>query len=91
MAQAAYCSAPLNVFPNPVISGTGSASFTLEKSADVVLNLHDITGKIIRRQTAEGSKGENAVLFDFKNVAAGLYILRIETELQSVNMKVVVK
>jgi photosystem II stability/assembly factor-like uncharacterized protein len=80
----------INIFPNPVSSGAALISFTLEKNSNVIFTLSDMSGRILGNQTKEGLKGENALVYNFKNISSGLYLLNLESGKQSVNMKVVV-
>lgn len=79
------------LFPNPVTSGAALTSFSLEKNSPVLITLSDMTGKIISRQSKAGVRGENALVYGFSNVSAGMYVLRLEAGMESVRMKVVVK
>jgi hypothetical protein len=80
----------VSIFPNPVSSGAALISFTLEKNTDVIFTLSDMSGKILSHQIKEGVKGENALVYDFKNISSGLYLLNLKSGKESVNMKVVV-
>jgi hypothetical protein len=79
-----------NIFPNPVTSGAALISFTLEKNTSVTFTLSDMSGKIISQQIKEGDKGENALIYNFKNISSGLYLLNLESGKESFNMKVLV-
>lgn len=81
----------LNVFPNPVETGYALVSYSLKNSTEVKISLLDISGKELKHQTEKGKAGSNAVVFDFKNIQQGLYLLKLENGNQTSFSKVIVK
>jgi photosystem II stability/assembly factor-like uncharacterized protein len=81
----------LNVFPNPVQSGYALVSYSLKNNSEVKITLLDISGKELKTQTEKGRSGNNAEMFDFKNIASGLYLLKLEACNQTSVTKVIVR
>jgi photosystem II stability/assembly factor-like uncharacterized protein len=79
------------IFPNPVKLNSALVSWTLEKNAETILALYDITGKLVRLKKVNGIAGRNARMFDFENTNAGLYLLSITDGTNSSKIKVVVE
>jgi photosystem II stability/assembly factor-like uncharacterized protein len=80
-----------NIFPNPVTSGAALVSFSLQSDAPVLFTLTAITGAVISQQKKDGNRGNNVIVYDFKNVSSGLYLLNLKTSRESVNIKVVIE
>jgi len=81
----------LNILPNPVEVGYALVSYSLKTIADVTITLYDVSGKVIKHQNEKGKAGNNAMVFDFKNIQTGLYLLKLENGNQSSVTKVIVK
>lgn len=65
----------LNIFPNPVNSGS-KVAITLEKSADVTLRIFDLTGKVCRETIHRNAiAGENLFDLNATGLSAGNYLL----------------
>ena len=65
-----------NVVPNPM-SSNAVVTFVAEKSAAYVLNLADVTGKIISTRKIEAKAGENTTNIERNNLPAGVYFLSL--------------
>jgi hypothetical protein len=67
----------LNVFPNP-LSGTGHIQYTLAKEGNVVINLYDITGKLVRNIADENMiAGPVNIQFNAADLVSGTYIVEV--------------
>jgi hypothetical protein len=67
----------LNVFPNP-LSGTGHIQFTLAKEGNVIINLYDITGKLIKNIANENMiAGPFDIQFNAAGLVSGTYIIQV--------------
>jgi hypothetical protein len=72
--------ARLQVVPNPV-TGRAQVSYTLTQPGRVSLKLFDISGKIVSTlRSGSARAGEYSVGFSGAGLAAGVYLLRLETE-----------
>jgi hypothetical protein len=82
----------LSVFPNPA-SGSATASFELERPGPVTLSVLDQTGRLLRTIVREKAvpSGPQQIPLPLSNLAAGLYILRLETPGFSRSEKLVLK
>jgi type IX secretion system substrate protein len=70
----------LNIAPNPVSSNT-TVSFTLLHQEKVSLNLYDITGRLVNKITErEFKEGPHLINLDTKNLIAGIYLLRLQSQ-----------
>jgi hypothetical protein len=68
----------LMVFPNPV-SNTATISYTLEHSANVVLKVFDLTGRLVTTLAdAAFDEGDHEITWDASEVKSGIYLLRME-------------
>ena len=62
-------------FPNPFNPQT-TISFALPKTADVIINIYDINGRLIRNLVNKRyHAGIHRVIFEGKNLASGVYIV----------------
>ena len=66
------------LYPNP-----GSSEFTLEWDAEhigeVILNVFDINGRLVKTQALQQRSGSNRVSFDMTGVVPGIYIGRLRS------------
>ena len=70
-------------YPNPFNPIT-NISFDLPELAEVMLVVVDITGRVIRKQSAGVlSAGQHTLQFDSGNMATGTYLYRITTDKNS--------
>ncbi|MCW3103574.1 MAG: hypothetical protein JWO09_2014 [Bacteroidetes bacterium] len=70
----------LSVNPNPVVK-TAEINYKLPADANVLIELFDVNGKLAKTITNEGqTKGEQTTFFSKSGLAAGTYLLKIETE-----------
>ncbi len=78
------------IFPNPVSAAAALLTFYQAEKANSVINLNDITGKLIRSETVRGMAGQNSIVFDFNQIENGLYIISITAGKQFSKLKVIV-
>ncbi|HRZ50278.1 MAG TPA: T9SS type A sorting domain-containing protein [Bacteroidales bacterium] len=79
------------IFPNPVKQNSALVSWTLEKNAETTLALYDITGNLVRMNKVPGTRGSNAKVFKFENIASGIYLLSVSDGTNSSKIKVLVE
>ncbi|MEO8146507.1 MAG: T9SS type A sorting domain-containing protein [Bacteroidia bacterium] len=76
------------VYPNPVIN-SATILFSLSKTGKVTIKIFDPAGRLIATITdAEMQKGEHQLEWNVKNVDAGIYFMKIETENYSETKKI---
>ena len=67
----------VSVWPNPFVSDI-KVTYTAASTADVVVKVTDITGKIIKNQSFKVVKGTNQlVISNFNNLANGIYLVDV--------------
>lgn len=77
--------------PNP-FQGQTAISFILEKNYPVDLVVYDLQGrKIDTISRGNHSAGEHRFIWNPKNLAPGMYMLRIEVEGRSINRRIVIE
>jgi hypothetical protein len=81
--------ANLKLFPNPN-EGRFSLSFNQDYIGDVVIELLDLTGKVVAREVSKNFSGIYHKDFDQSALAAGSYIIRINTAKGTVSRRVVI-
>ena len=71
--------ADLSVFPNPT-RGRATVAYRLTESADVRVAIYDVLGREVAL-VADGAQAEGAhsATFETASLAAGLYVIRVET------------
>jgi hypothetical protein len=79
-----------SIHPNPVSNGKATLYYHLEKDLEITLTIHDMTGKVIYQQDSKWVQGDNTVPLDFKGIAAGMYLLRVQHADGGLSLKVVV-
>ncbi len=76
------------LFPNPITSDAGIVTYTLKDSREVKISLFDLTGKLIKVSEVKSEIGLHSVVFDFKDVSKGIYLLQVSNGLDSSKIKV---
>lgn len=82
----------LNVFPNPVGSDQPlTIQVNAASSADLVVRLQDISGRLIRSENYRVAPGESTLQFNPGSAAAGLYLLNFTSDGGSTVRRVVIR
>ncbi len=82
--------AKLEVFPNPIAGGFATVRYSLPKAGPVTVNVFDVAGRSVQRQTLVATRA-GATSIDLRKLANGVYLVRFETEGFSQNQKLVVQ
>ncbi len=80
----------VELFPNPADDEV-NLKFTSSNQKDVVFEIVDLTGKSIQKHLVKAAQGNNLVMFDTKNMAAGSYFVKFKTEGQIQTLQFVIK
>ncbi len=80
----------LVLYPNPT-EGDINLKFFANQSADVVLFVQDLTGKVLKRHIVKASTGENLVITDTNDLSAGIYFLKVQSGNSYQTLQFVVK
>lgn len=83
----------LSAYPNP-FNATTTISFTLPKTGDVDLKVHDVTGRVVRvvlgrTQGSPLQAGTHDVVFDGCDLPSGIYFVRLQSGTVSQTQKIV--
>jgi hypothetical protein len=69
------------VFPNPVLDAYFTIDYFLSKNANVVINLHDVKGRLIKELLVNHQEsGEYSRMFYTANLPSGLYYFTLEVD-----------
>jgi len=79
-----------SVYPNPAKEGSVAIPVTLKESADVIVAVTDINGKVVYNTTQHISGTENVVV-NIDNFATGIYNVNLNINGVSVTKKLMVK
>jgi hypothetical protein len=81
----------LSVYPNPALLQT-MIHVSLPTSSHVSLKVFDLNGKEIRTlMNGDMLEGEQVIQFNTTNLPAGMYIIRMVTETEVKNVKLLVR
>lgn len=70
----------MNLYPNP-LKDAGTVEFELTTNEDVVLQIFNLSGQVIREVNAKNLQaGANQIAFDASDLSKGTYILRLSSE-----------
>jgi len=79
-----------NVFPNPT-KDAAQINVTLPQDEQLTLELFDNTGKLLRTQQQQVGAGVQTLELDLDGLIAGLYVVKLQTNQNSVYRKVVIR
>ncbi|MBT6746965.1 MAG: T9SS type A sorting domain-containing protein, partial [Flavobacteriales bacterium] len=80
-----------NVFPNPTNENV-NVFFELEQTAIVYIDLYDSKGALVKNMYIDQAKsGENLFTFSISPLAIGSYVLKINTDDESILSEKIIK
>lgn len=80
----------MNVTPNPITSDYGQVRVNLKKNADVVFEIIDVLGNIVRTNyQSQMSAGEYIYPVNFTGLSNGIYTVRMNASGETLTQKVV--
>lgn len=81
----------VSIMPNPVVD-QAQIAYTLDQNADVVFEIFDLTGQMIKRIDMNGQyKGDHLLNMDASDLESGAYIIRMNANEQQSTMKFMVR
>ena len=80
----------LSVYPNPAEHEL-SVKFSLGAAQNALVQLQDISGKIVQRNVIHANEGSNIVLMNTEAFASGMYFLNLSVAGQQKTIQVVIK
>jgi hypothetical protein len=76
----------LQIYPNPAGQNTAVTLVIPSMASGIVqISLVDMAGQLLRSKTATLTSGENTLTWPLRGLAAGIYIVRIESMASAVN------
>jgi hypothetical protein len=79
------------VYPNP-LSGMAEIIFNLASNQSVNLSLYTMTGSLVKHiYNGNPSGGQHRISFSDVNIVPGVYILKLRTETETMNKKIIVE
>ncbi|MEO0875913.1 MAG: T9SS type A sorting domain-containing protein [Bacteroidota bacterium] len=72
----------LRFYPNPV-QDYGNLQLDIEESFQLQIELFNIAGQLIRHRTESLNKGTNSLSFDYRDLSAGIYLMKLTDEDQA--------
>ncbi|HPA31396.1 MAG TPA: T9SS type A sorting domain-containing protein, partial [Bacteroidia bacterium] len=80
----------MNITPNPITSDYGQVRVNLKKNADVVFEIIDVLGNIVRTNyQSQMSSGEYVYPVNFTGLSNGIYTVRMNASGETLTQKVV--
>ncbi len=80
----------INLYPNPT-DGDVNVRFSVLQATPVTITVQDITGKLLQTHLVQATEGDNLVLMDNENLAAGMYFMKLKSGTSSETLQFVVK
>lgn len=81
----------LSLSPNPVADGLVSISLSLPQTGLLAIKVHDALGRVVLSQTAALGRERSSIFLDMRGFPAGVYLVRVTTELATYTGKLVVQ
>lgn len=66
----------MNVVPNPN-EGQFSLNYITDRNEEIVINVLDVTGRVVYTRNANVTEGRNAVMLDMQRLSAGSYTVQV--------------
>ena len=80
----------LVIYPNPADENI-NLTFSLKQAASVEVSLSDISGRQLLVNNYQATSGRNQLSINVGNLAKGLYLMHVNTDLGGINYKIVIK
>ena len=79
------------IFPLPAADGFVHASYSMTQAARVLFSVYDMNGKAIRRLEVQAAAGLNTATLSLESVPAGIFLLEMQHNGQSVSKKIIIQ
>jgi hypothetical protein len=76
--------------PNPLARGFATVRYSLPKAGPAQLSVFDVTGRTVSRHTIAATR-TGAVRLDLRDLSAGIYLVKLESDSQTFTQKLVVQ
>lgn len=80
----------VSAYPNPFISDT-SINFRSVKSQTIVFTVKNLLGTTVYEAQIEANSGNNTIAFNRNNLTKGMYIYSLQTDVEIVSKRLVIK
>lgn len=80
----------ISFYPNPVLNN-GRLIVLTDYQTDINLSLMDIDGNIIYHDLVNAKKGRNEIKLDVTTIKSGIYIIRVQNEIESYFTKLIIQ
>lgn len=80
----------IKVFPNPN-NGMFIVEIDTDQNEQVLLELFSVDGNSIIRKQIDERKSKQSILFGIENLAKGVYTIRVQCGMKTINQKLIVK
>ncbi|HPQ22692.1 MAG TPA: T9SS type A sorting domain-containing protein, partial [Saprospiraceae bacterium] len=80
----------ISFYPNPVLNN-GRLIFLTDNQTEINLSLMDIDGNIIYHDLVNTMKGRNEIKLDVTTIKSGIYIIRVQNEIESYFTKLIIQ
>lgn len=81
----------LTVVPNPVANGVCELKYSSKRNENVEIMIYDFKGAVIFNSTYETVKGDNTFDMDLSKLNKGVYLVRLQNSLESMESRIVVR
>jgi len=80
----------VSAYPNPFISDT-NINFKSVKTQTVVFSVKNLLGTTVYEERFEAASGNNTLAFNRNNLAKGMYIYSLQTDVEIVSKRLIIK
>jgi hypothetical protein len=80
----------VSAYPNPFISDT-NINFRSVKAQTIVFTVKNLLGTTVYEEQIDASSGNNTIAFNRNNLAKGMYIYSLQTDVEIVSKRLVIK
>jgi hypothetical protein len=80
----------VSAYPNPFISDT-SINFRSVKSQSIMFTVKNLLGTTVYEERFEAASGNNTLAFNRNNLTKGMYIYSLQTDVEIVSKRLVIK
>ena len=80
----------VSAYPNPFISDT-SINFRSAKAQTIIFTVKNLLGTTVYEEQIEASSGYNAIPFNRNSLIKGMYIYSLQTDVEIVSKRLIIK
>lgn len=80
----------VSAYPNPFISDT-NINFKSAKLQTIVFSVKNLLGTTVYEEQFEASLGNNTIAFNRNNLTKGMYIYSLQTDVEIVSKRLIIK